>query len=355
VETNPAEQSEIFGVLECITPLYGFGSDVKELKIGRRSRIQTYEPDVLLAFKEAKEGHGFAAFLQLFPPDYTLHDQMPMIPELKRLLDDDQPRPSGLTATEHISIMLSLKCLDAIRTLRLFKSEKLRCGPTWVFRFDMPEKEDAEKPGGCKLEANFSVAGTIIESLTSREDSDKYTLNASELPSLRSFQDSLGNLSEKLAKNPAIALAVDRHGSSNEIKSADEIIDLFICLESLMLEQEEGLSFRLAQRSANLLGDSAESRRTIYKQLRDFYGLRSKVVHGSKLSNTQREKLKNIQPLREIARRVVLAVLGISAEMPLGPNFYAALDEMSLDEQKRKHLQSLAAAHLVVPLGTVTQ
>jgi Apea-like HEPN len=352
METQPFEHSEIFGVLECITPLYGFNSDAERLTIGRKWYIQTYEPDVLPAFKEHDQ---VAAFLRVFPPDYTLHQQMPITPDLKRLLDEGQPRPSGLMAIQHISILLSLKCLDTIRTLRLFKSEKLRCGPTWVFRFEMPKKEDAEKPGECKLEAHFSVAGTLIDSLTRREDFDKYTLNVSELPSLRSFQDSLGNLSEKLAENPAIALAVDRHGSSNEIKSADEIIDLFICLESLMLEQEEGLSIRLAQRTANLLGDNAKSRLTIYKQLREFYGLRSKIVHGSNLSNKQRERLKNIQPLREIARRAVLAVLGVSVEIPLGPLLYGALDKMSLDDEKRKHLQRLAATHLVVPCGTVTQ
>jgi hypothetical protein len=218
----------------------------------------------------------------------------------------------------------------------------------------MPQQQ--EEAWRIKSECRCSVSGARIDSIDPKQREDTYTLNASEIPNLRSFQDSLGRLSKRFVQNQAILRAVDIYGSCSDVKSKeDEITDLFICLESLMLEQDEGLSFRLAQRTANLLGDTSESRRMIYKQLRDFYGLRSKIVHGSTLSNTQRERLKTVQSLRDIARRVVLAVLGICASIPLGSHFYAALDEMSLDEQKRNHLQTLAATHLLVSKGMVAQ
>src|ERR1039458_8760964 len=149
MEIQPIEKSETCGVLECITPLYGFSSDVEELTTGRKWNIRMYRPDALTAFKQDDK---FAAFLRLFPPDYTLHHERPITPQLKRRFDDERPLESGVTASQHTGSVLFMTCLDTITTLRLFKSERLRCGPMWVFRRDMARKEDAENPWRCKLE-----------------------------------------------------------------------------------------------------------------------------------------------------------------------------------------------------------
>ncbi|MGA8310375.1 MAG: hypothetical protein WB755_10125 [Terriglobales bacterium] len=53
------------------------------------------------------------------------------------------------------------------------------------------------------------------------------------------------------------------------------------CLEGLFSTMEQEISFRLALRLAQFLGDTAESRREKYGQCRDVYKVRSKVVHGA--------------------------------------------------------------------------
>ena len=121
-------------------------------------------------------------------------------------------------------------------------------------------------------------------------------------------------------------------------------------MEALLKEQGEGLSFRIAQRAANLIGFDQSSRTSLYRELKELYSLRSKVVHGSHLSPKQRENLARIGDLREIVREVILAVLGLMTEFDVGEKgYYAARDEMALNDQTRDRMHNLAPRHLLVP------
>jgi len=73
-----------------------------------------------------------------------------------------------------------------------------------------------------------------------------------------------------------------------------------ISLESLLVPEEEGIAFKLAQRVANLLGTDARSRHELFKQIRDFYGLRSRIVHGSKIRPKEVRGLHNKSILSEL-------------------------------------------------------
>ena len=62
----------------------------------------------------------------------------------------------------------------------------------------------------------------------------------------------------------------------------NKAIDGAICLEALLGDKDNKneLTYRLRLRSAMLLGSNLTERRRIKKAVNDFYGLRSKVVHG---------------------------------------------------------------------------
>ena len=61
-------------------------------------------------------------------------------------------------------------------------------------------------------------------------------------------------------------------------------------LESLLITSPTELTYRLSQRVAWLLGETAEERYELFQQLKDAYDFRSKVVHGSYASE---KKLRN--------------------------------------------------------------
>ncbi|SRR6266851_4335970 len=77
-------------------------------------------------------------------------------------------------------------------------------------------------------------------------------------------------------------LPLNRYASTATRKEAhDRLIDSVIALESLLgSDSQVEAGFRLSTRGGWLLGSSPESRREVAKQLRDLYGVRSKVVHG---------------------------------------------------------------------------
>ena len=78
--------------------------------------------------------------------------------------------------------------------------------------------------------------------------------------------------------------AIRRFSSSmNRETLEDRIIDLAIAGESLFLSgggDAVELSFRLAHRAGSFLGSTATEKTEIFKLFRDFYNLRSKLVHG---------------------------------------------------------------------------
>ena len=343
-------------MFESIIPLYGFQSDAEELFLGRGVMIRKFPDDSVDAFRGIDD---FAMFLDLFRPDYLYRFQLPITPGIRAKLDAGK---ASLTAVEKIALQMMIECQDSLATLRLFKANKLRCGQMWTFRCET-ERDGLENKWDIQCVARVSLGQTTLESVqsnnfyfrTPRPD-DFYSLSSTDLSSYQSFRSSLKKLRELTRDNQQLGLALGRFEACSEIKNpSDEVVDLFTCLEALLLEQEEGLSFRLALRAANLIGDPAESRSLLYKKLRDLYALRSKIVHGGRLNSKQLERFAEVPALREIVRRVLLAVLSVATEIPMGRAFYSALDEMGLDENRRRRLQGLAMRHLVVPIGILQQ
>ena len=86
-------------------------------------------------------------------------------------------------------------------------------------------------------------------------------------------------MSLTIGENPEIELAVFRY--CKEAAQHGDVVNLMISFESLLVPEEEGIVFKLSQRVANLLGADANHRKELFKKVRDFYALRSRIVHGA--------------------------------------------------------------------------
>ena len=141
--------------------------------------------------------------------------------------------------------------------------------------------------------------GTRIAGKVSYEASDI----AQEEGELKSFWTVLSNVSE----TNYIATALRRFNFAYEReKIEDAWIDYFISLESLFLK-ESGENFELIHRLSNRIskvlgGDAFPQRKEMKKKIGDWYGIRSKIVHGATL------KSKELTQIDELNQKVSASI-----------------------------------------------
>lgn len=121
------------------------------------------------------------------------------------------------------------------------------------------------------------------------------------------------------------------------------MLDIFACLEALLLEKADELTLRLATRMANLLGADADERRKLSSEVKNFCNVRSKIVHGKILRPKETQWLSQVARLRELARRVILSCVALSLDVEPGTDLFASLDGMSFDERHRSKVQEKAS------------
>ena len=130
-------------------------------------------------------------------------------------------------------------------------------------------------------------------------------------------------------------------------------------LEALLTnDSNTELSYRLSLRVANLLGSEDAARVSLFREMKVFYDLRSKIVHGSasKLSTKLQNRLQLTDSLREIVRRVILSVMALATSSELTQiRLEDLLDQLVFDETKRREVQRLASKflHIGTPLQFV--
>ncbi|MET7965441.1 hypothetical protein [Micromonospora sp. NPDC005305] len=114
-------------------------------------------------------------------------------------------------------------------------------------------------------------------------------------------------------------------------KRAEVIFWYVAALEHLVAtDGVEGLTRRVSQRTAVLIGRGDDERITVEKQVREAYSVRSKVAHGDTPSNTDLQDLA--MTMRRITRRAFLRLI------TLGPSFDVAAncDEALLSRRARE-------------------
>ena len=119
-------------------------------------------------------------------------------------------------------------------------------------------------------------------------------------------------LQDRYSQDPRFQIAVTRwhQSSSASTPLVDRVVDLRIALESLFLDSNSGeLGFRLATTAARYLGTGLVERRAIRKTVSDFYGLASRVIHGTDLNFAQGSDADLVSRAGRLCRDGILKVL----------------------------------------------
>lgn len=118
-----------------------------------------------------------------------------------------------------------------------------------------------------------------------RSNERPYFLTSSDLPALRDWNREFVDFRSKKKEYPShIEIALSRFTDGYErVKLEDKIIDYMIGLEALYLRREKGeFTYKIAHRVSVLLEHDKKKRQQLFEKTKKSYGLRSKIVHGSK-------------------------------------------------------------------------
>ena len=119
-------------------------------------------------------------------------------------------------------------------------------------------------------------------------------------------------LQRRMDTDPRFRIAVGRWEQSvtPEASPEDRAVDLRIALESLYLNSDFGeLGFRLAITGARHLGTTLDQRREIRRTLSDFYGIASRIIHGTEVNQVRRSDAKSVKRASRVCRDGILKIV----------------------------------------------
>ena len=200
---------------------------------------------------------------------------------------------------------------------------------------------------------NTGIGGRSYAGFTIWWPGAQYNLTETMIPEIRQQVATLIAVEKDLETSARhIGLALRSFSSIYDRlmhQGEDCVIDSITALEALWKLDSE-LAFRLAFRTASLLGTSDDLREQVFETLRTYYGIRSKIVHGTTLRASESALVQNDEPLREIVRKTLRAFIHLLAspgDWTVG-RLASDPDAVLLHSGKRSALQKAMA---VLPLG----
>ena len=248
-----------------------------------------------------------------------------------------------------LSLLFNNPATNLFRLLRLFKPGRLAAGDTFVLSCETLDNGVWETAFGKRCSEMTIDYGLLAA------QNGVYTLTSSEIPFFNVFSKALLPQLESL-QNPAYLSAPPPLEVALLLYNQDEpqesvaVLNALTALEALLTTDSNAeLSYRLSLRVANLLESDDASRLSTFKEMKEFYDLRSKIIHGSasKLNSKLQNRLQQTESLREIVRRTILSVMSMfldSGSMDI--RFDEVLDQIVFDESKRREIQKSAAKFL---------
>ena len=238
---------------------------------------------------------------------------------------------------EELAALYLVGARRLFQLLRLFKAGRLKAGETFVVSRDTVDPYVSWRTLATGRASTMVVDYSFIAAQTSF-----YVLNSVEVSSLITFRDNLLPVLRKIDSFPAANLAISLYGAENG--DEQDAISAITALEALLTKKEEteGLTYRLSMRTANLLGNDPEARKRIFQEVKHFYNLRSKLVHGVQLDKRMLNQLNELNSLRETVRQVLLSALALFSSQEDEINLPELVDELAFDDQKRKEVQAIA-------------
>jgi hypothetical protein len=261
----------------------------------------------------------------------TMAKELHSISKDRLVEEDDLVRSYASSTPAMFPVMNNL--VGLIRAFQLYRRGRLVVGDSF-FSFTSP------------FPAGFMVRCTemTMDYQVMEQYEPSYEFNSTDVEDFKVFLAAFIEAHQTINKYPELQLAIARY--CKETAQHGDVIDLMIALEALLVAEEEGIVFKLSQRVANLLGPDAASRKQLFQKIRDFYSLRSKMVHGGKPKAKELRAQEQLDELREIARRVILSVIVLASEVGVGKEFAALLNDMCLDDDLRRVTQEKASVLL---------
>ncbi|MCV0367241.1 MAG: hypothetical protein K5798_08290 [Nitrosopumilus sp.] len=128
----------------------------------------------------------------------------------------------------------------------------------------------------CDLEADWSKWD---------REQHPYILQSTEVVEINKLWNELHKIDFSINKNKFLLIAINRFMISYEKENPeDKILDLMICLESLLQDEQGELRFRLSIRTALFLETDKSKRNRVYKVIKKGYDIRSAIAHGGDAS-----------------------------------------------------------------------
>ena len=128
----------------------------------------------------------------------------------------------------------------------------------------------------------------------------EYKLAETDLPGLKRVLAVLKR--DGLARK--LRTALDRlNFAAGRAEPEDQLVDLFVAMESLFGEGGGSIRYKVAMRCAAFVADEPSERELTFRQIERGYTERNNVVHGSQTNKTQLRSL--VASVRELARRSI--------------------------------------------------
>ena len=237
-----------------------------------------------------------------------------------------------------------LPVANLFRLLRLFKPGRVFAGDTFLILRDVNRWET-------QLSRRSSLMNIDLTLLPHKVG--VFSFMSEEAPFFERFSESLlpllGSLNRSECAYPQLEMSLQLFGRDDGVDN--DILNALTAFEGILTNESNAeLSYRLSLRVAHLLATDASSRKQIFKDMKDFYDLRSKLVHGGgfKLKLKNQTRLQQIDTLREYLRRTLLSVMALYAKGLSGAQLEELLDDIALDETSRAEVQKAAAKFLHV-------
>ena len=171
---------------------------------------------------------------------------------------------------------------DLITSFRLYKEGRVCSGPLISATFN---------------NSQYSLGGTTLWTKVSElrffGEESPYVLSQTEISGVNALLQNTRSWRLNNALN-VLDLTLERFHSAYHGQIEDRIIDQMIAFESLFLRESQEVTYKLALRTAFLLGKIKSKRIEIFKNMKKAYNYRSRIVHGD--NPPTREELQVIVP-----------------------------------------------------------
>ncbi len=259
-----------------VVPLQNFDSEIEEIRLGPRLRVRRIDKDELLWLLNLIVMAGIMPFFKAYQFKFVIE----VTAESPKYLGDQGP---PIPVSDPFDLIGRI-----VTSFRLLKPGKISCSMMRT----IPAIQVPSLPS----------SGSSREPVPSW--GSKYLLRRGEESTLAEVWQQLEN--RDFNKPDPVNVALRRFNFSVERSQVeDKMIDLMIAFEALLLNEEGSPTHKLALRFAKLLGNTFEERMTLYKEMKGFYKIRSKIVHGESTRTDEQVVLGVEERLRSSVRSVL--------------------------------------------------